>query len=290
MTAEDQGRPEDATHESPLSAEYRRLIRWYPKRWRLANEEAMLGALLDHAEGETRDEVTAAERKAIIRSGLRRQFEISRRSASRLTLLVGGAALILATVIPLVGRIVLVWPQPLSSSWLYFWWQPIPERAPAALFVIAFAVLALGVGRERGIAGGSAVGKVALILYPVAYSALFLTESTPLTTETSRATLTLVSVLIWSSSLLWLAALIVASIVVYRAGVVLGMARWGLIVLAVATAAMLTLSHIPNPTLAEIDFWTYPVVLLIQLATGSLYLLGGTTGLRQRSAIGSTQA
>ena len=62
MNAEGNGHPTDATRESPLSAEYRWLMRWYPRPWRLANEEAMLGALLDQADGEGRDEVTAAER------------------------------------------------------------------------------------------------------------------------------------------------------------------------------------------------------------------------------------
>lgn len=290
MNAEGQGHPTDATRETPLSAEYRRLIRWYPRQWRLANEEAMLGALLDQADGEGRDELTAAERTAIIRGGLRQQFGISRRSSSRLTLLVGGAALILATFIPLLGRIVFVWPQPLSSSWLYFSWQPLPERASAVLFVVAFAILALGVGREPGIAGRSIVGKVALILFPVAYLTEFLAFSIPLTPETSKETLTLVSVLVWSSSLLSLASLIAASIAVYGAGVVLGLARWGLIVLALATAVMLTLSHIPNLALAEIAFWAYPVVLLVQLATGSLYILGGTGRLRQPLAVGPAQA
>lgn len=290
MNAGDEAHSKDATLESPLSAEYRRLMRWYPKRWRVANEEAMLGALLDQADGERRDEVTAAERTAIIRGGLRLQFGVSRRSPSRLTLLLGGSALILATVIPLLGRVVFVWPQLLSSSWLYFSWQPLPERVSAVLFVIAFAILALGLGKEPGIAGRSTVGKVALTLFPVAYLIGFLAGSTPLTPETSKATLTLVSVLIWSSSLLWVAALIAASIVVYRAGIVLGIARWGLIVLAVVTAAMLTLSHIPNPAIGEIAFWAYPVVLLVQLATGSLYILGGTASLRQRLAVGPTQA
>lgn len=276
MNAEDELDPKRATRESPLSAEYRRLIRWYPRPWRHANEEAMLGALLDQAEGEGRHEVPSAERTAIIRGGLRLQFGISRRSPSRLTLLLGGSALILATVIPLLGLIVFVWPQPLSSSWLYFSWQPLPERASAVLFVVAFGILALGLGKEPGIAGRSAVGQVALLLFPVAYLTGFLATSTPLTPATSKATLTLVSVFIWLSSLLWVVALITASIVVSRAGIVLGIARWGLIVLAVLTAAMLTLSHIPNLAIGGIAFWAYPVVLLVQLAIGSLYILGGT--------------
>jgi hypothetical protein len=36
--------------DSRLGAEYRQLMQWYPRRWRLANEDAMLGTLLDQAE------------------------------------------------------------------------------------------------------------------------------------------------------------------------------------------------------------------------------------------------
>lgn len=288
MNAEGQGHPKDATRESPLSAEYRRLIRWYPRQWRLANEEAMLGALLDQADGEGRDEVTAAERISIIRGGLRRQFGISRRSSSRVTLLVGGAALILATATPLLGGILIAGPRPIPS-WLSFSWQPLPELASGVLLVIAFAILALGVGREPGIAGRSIVGKVALILFPVAYLTEFL-GMWSLPPATSKDTSTLLPMLIWSSSLLSLAALIAASIVVYRAGIILGLARGGLIALALTTAAILTLSEIPNPALDDIASWAYQVPQLVQLATGSLYILGGTARLRQRSAVGPSQA
>ena len=288
MNAEGQGHPKVATRESPLSAEYRWLIRWYPKQWRLANEEAMLGALLDQAEGEGRDDVTSAERTAIIRGGLRQQFGISRRSSSRLTLLVGGAALILATVIPLLGGILIAGPRPIPS-WLSFSWQPLPELASVALFVIAFAILALGVGREPGIAGRSIVGKVALILFSVAQLAEFL-GMLALPPAGSKDTSTLLPVLIGSSSLLSLVALIAASIVVYRAGIILGLARWGLIALALATAAILTLSAIPNLALVDIASWAYQVPQLVQLAIGSLYVLGGSADRSRRLTGGHARA
>lgn len=60
--------------EPTLSIEYRRLMRWYPRQWRRANEEAMLGTLLDLAESEGRQEPTAAERSAIARGGLAQRF------------------------------------------------------------------------------------------------------------------------------------------------------------------------------------------------------------------------
>jgi len=60
--------------ESRLSTEYRKLMRWYPRQWRLANEQAMLGTLLDQAESEGRQEATAAERSAIARGGIVQRF------------------------------------------------------------------------------------------------------------------------------------------------------------------------------------------------------------------------
>ncbi len=60
--------------ESRLSTEYRRLMRWYPREWRRANEEAMLGTLLDQAESEGRQEATAAERSAIAKGGIAQRF------------------------------------------------------------------------------------------------------------------------------------------------------------------------------------------------------------------------
>ena len=60
--------------ESRLSTEYRKLMRWYPRQWRLANEEAMLGTLLDQAESEGRQEATAAERSAIAKGGMVQRF------------------------------------------------------------------------------------------------------------------------------------------------------------------------------------------------------------------------
>ena len=60
--------------ESRLSTEYRRLMRWYPRQWRRTNEEAMLGTLLDQAEGEGRQEATAAERSAIAKGGIAQRF------------------------------------------------------------------------------------------------------------------------------------------------------------------------------------------------------------------------
>ena len=44
-----------------LEQQYRTALRWYSTNWRLQNEDAMLGTLLDAAEGE--DRVTPRKRE-----------------------------------------------------------------------------------------------------------------------------------------------------------------------------------------------------------------------------------
>lgn len=81
--------------ESELSEQFRRLMRWYPKRWRVENEDAMLGALLDQAEDEDRDHPTDRERWALLRSGIAQRFAFPVR-ASRLRIVPLGAGAVLS--------------------------------------------------------------------------------------------------------------------------------------------------------------------------------------------------
>lgn len=83
--------------------------------------------------------------------------------------------------------------------------------------------------------------------------------------------------------LLGLASLIVASIVVFRAGVIRGVARWGLIVLAIETAATTAVSVVRSVEAAEVWYWGRAVGVLLQLVIGVLYLYHGrTAALKQR--------
>ncbi|PPL18983.1 hypothetical protein [Microterricola pindariensis] len=55
---------------STLEARYRALLRVYPRAWRAANEEAVLGTLLDVADGEGRLSPSARETIALLGNGL----------------------------------------------------------------------------------------------------------------------------------------------------------------------------------------------------------------------------
>jgi hypothetical protein len=99
VSLDDAGTPSEselspAVDGSSLGAEYRRLMRWYPKPWRVANEDAMLGALLDQAEDQGRDHATERERWALARAGLAQWFILrGRRQRLQIVPLAAGALL-----------------------------------------------------------------------------------------------------------------------------------------------------------------------------------------------------
>jgi hypothetical protein len=55
---------------SDLENRYRRALRWYPKEWRVRNEDAVLGTLLDLADDELRTEPSRGELANLRNSGL----------------------------------------------------------------------------------------------------------------------------------------------------------------------------------------------------------------------------
>jgi hypothetical protein len=270
---------EDATPESPLSLEYRRLMRWYPERWGRANEDAMLGALLDQADSEGRRVPARAERAALTRAGIAERLGLNRLSRSRLTLTLGGVGIILATIVPVVSEIIFIFPLSDGASWLYFLWRPVYPALAAALLVVAFIVLAFGVGRESGIAGRSIIGRVALILFPTArlVAALINTGSMP-ELGAPNSQIVLLTVEMWGCQLVFLAGLIVAAVMVAKAGIARGLGRWGLVALAVVEVVATTMDRFVLRALEPVAFWLLPVALVIQLAIGVVFLVSAQTG------------
>ncbi|HEX3679751.1 MAG TPA: hypothetical protein VHU90_08525 [Galbitalea sp.] len=61
---------------SDLDQRYRRAIRWYPRSWRAANEDALVGALLDRAEDEGRTVPAAGELSNLWRSAIQTRLGI----------------------------------------------------------------------------------------------------------------------------------------------------------------------------------------------------------------------
>jgi len=58
-----------------LEAAYRRMLRWYPRSWRAANADVVLGTLLDAAEAEGRVRPRLAERLDLAANGLATRIE-----------------------------------------------------------------------------------------------------------------------------------------------------------------------------------------------------------------------
>ena len=208
-------------------------------------------------------------------------------STSRTTLTWGGAGLVLATVVPIVAELAFLFPPP-GTSWLYSVETPFAGTASAAVLVIAFVVLAFGVRGEQGITGSSRVGRTALVLFALTsivsagYVAVNMTA-----VGVNSSVLALVSILFWTLEIVRVVSLIVAAIVVFRAGVVTGPVRWGLPVVALVLAGVMVVSRIPLPALLDVWLWGLVAIPLGLLLTGVLFLV---QGLRSPRAIETAAA
>lgn len=209
----------------------------------------------------------------------------------RLTLAWGGAGVIVATVLPLTWQVFHRIP-PTGWERLNWAWEPFSTTASAAVLLAAFIVLAVGVGRERGIAGASTIGKVSLIGFAAVGLAVNLYNYVPpdsllsptryLTgsdydgvSQVDQQTLTRVIWILEGVVYLGHAALVVASVFVVRARVLRGAARWGLAALALATVLVDLLWHAAFSAALSIDLlsWAQIAVPLIQLLVGVVFLL-----------------
>ncbi len=195
--------------------------------------------------------------------------------ASRTTLTWGGAALVLATLTPIVTELGILFPLP-GTSWLYSVETPFAETVSAAVLVFAFVVLAFGVRGERGIAGSSRVGRTALGLFALTsivsagYVAVNMTA-----VGVNSGVLALVSILFWTLEIVRVVSLIAAAISVFQAGVVTGLARWGLPAVALVLAGVVVVSRIRLPALLDVWLWGLVLIPLGLLLTGVLFLVQG---------------
>ncbi|MCI0158936.1 hypothetical protein KNO15_19715 [Leifsonia shinshuensis] len=208
--------------------------------------------------------------------------------APALTLTWGGVGLAFAAVFPLLSNAAFVLPW-IDISWIYAN-PPVAQGVPAIALIAACIVLAVGVRGEPGIAGTSLLGKLALILFGVTHtlSAGYFVWPAP-GAGAPLPMLVIWSSLVWAIDLLSLVALAVAAIVVFRAGVLRGPARWGLPAFAVAMVVALLVSTLPVVVLVPVWVGALIASQAIQLATGVLYIVEGQrarhgNGLRVASA------
>jgi hypothetical protein len=128
------------------------MMRWYPKEWRLANEDAMLGVLLDKADSDGRSQPDPAEDAGLMRAGIAQHFGLPQRG-QRLRLLPLAAGAILS----IFYAVVIIWAPatryqgsvgPFSN----------PSVVTCVLLVLAFFTALLLRGKGASILALTAVG------------------------------------------------------------------------------------------------------------------------------------
>ena len=195
--------------------------------------------------------------------------------AVRATLTWAGAAIVLATVIPVVEELFLMFA-PSGTSWLYSVVSPSLAVASAGLLLIAFVVLAFGLRGEPGIAGHSRVGRSALVVFgalttlTAGYAALNASM-----VFTADGPLAAVYMVLRASESVRVAALVVAAVSVLRVRVLMGPARWALHILALALVGTVVLGWMPFPVTSGVWVWELVAVPATLLLTGVLFLVQG---------------
>lgn len=146
---------------SDLESQYRQLLRWYPRRWRARNEQAVIGVLLDQAENDGRKTPTVADRASLIGGGLHERLLRAERP-SALTVV----ALSTAVAFSLWYLVVITWAPGTVFAGTFG-----PFTNPAVITVGIF-VVALGcalAGRPRLARAVSALAALcAVILFALA--------------------------------------------------------------------------------------------------------------------------
>jgi hypothetical protein len=157
---------------SAVEAQARKLLRWFPSRWRTAHGEALIGTLLDAADAAERTALTPNERRDLIVSGLRERGlalvpASVRRQAAPIALGVGLALAVLQFV-------TIEWAPWSHPAWQYFSSGPVGlgpfNSAGVIMDALWLAAFMLGLLRLRrtmiAALGASVLVGVALYFAP----------------------------------------------------------------------------------------------------------------------------
>jgi hypothetical protein len=120
-----------------LEFRYRQALRWYPRKWRAANEDAVVGTLLDLAESDHRSEPAAGELANLRRSGISARFGIASR-------LIGPAAREQAAILALGLGTSISAAGILFGSWTYQFADRVYQQ------VFSFEALLRNLGAGQG--------------------------------------------------------------------------------------------------------------------------------------------
>lgn len=104
-----------------LEARYRAALRWYPRRWRAANADAIVGTMLDQAEAEGRTTPLPGELRDLAASGVSTRFE--RFAPQVVRDRVAAIALAIGTAYALIMLVASEWA-PFAISGPFNQWMP----------------------------------------------------------------------------------------------------------------------------------------------------------------------
>jgi hypothetical protein len=147
----------------------------------------------------------------------------------------------------------------------------------ALVLLAAMGILAFGVRGESGIVGRSAIGKGALLAFGI--GALLLTFLDLVPVDQRSPGLAVVITLVVSAQVLCVGAAVVASIVIARAGILRGFARWAFVIVAASYLVLTGLSFVPMIEVA----YALAALQTALLRPASLILLGLAYVLQGRS-------
>jgi hypothetical protein len=189
------------------------------------------------------------------------------------TTLWGGSGLVVAGVLSLLAIFNVA--VPLARDYYFPFSSTIPQLLASIILLVSVGILALGIRGESGIAGRSVVGKTALLVFGLGHLVFYLVGL--LSKNLSQNALTIESYFDLAFEIIVLVAGVIAAVVVLRAGVLHGFARWVLVPVAVWNAIIFGVMSTPLIQVAYVlVVWQadiVPPVLLIVL--GLSYLLQG---------------
>lgn len=200
----------------------------------------------------------------------------------RLTTLWGGAGIVVASLLSLLAFFRFSFP--LTHDYFLVFSAPIPAAVSAVILLVAIGILAFGIPGESGIVGHSVVGKVALLVFGIRDPVRLLVSS--LSKGRSIDAIVAVGRFEFAFEFVVLAAIVVAAVVVVRADVLHGFARWALVPVAVCDVIIMGLSFIPVLALVPVANGVGLLRLVSLVALGIGYLLEGrSAAIRHRLQI-----
>lgn len=166
---------------------------------------------------------------------------------------------------------------PITDEYILLFTAEIPQRISSIILLLAMGILAFGIRGEPGIVGRSVIGKIALLVFGLGTDAVVPALVGVLARNLSQNTLTIEGYfeLNFAYGLIIIASGVVAAIVVVRANILHGFARWALVPVVVCYGFAMGLSWIPELEAVYVAAGTELLRPASLIVLGFTYLLQG---------------